>query len=497
MGKNRLFLLTILLFGLGWDSASAQDTLEVSSNQNGWVQYHTKTDSNAHVFTLYGDGTFGQQYDPGHKFPPQAGGYITESYFVKAYDTNLPPPKRVFTGSVGSGSSQSNPVIKMSGQADLYSSWATAYGYENFFIIAFSNTDSSSAVNGCIELYYNSNEISPDTSDILVYNSWVKNRNLILDSVGSFNRKLSWEFTGLDKDEVRYVYVPATVLIRPGKSLSLRTTYKVNCTGSGSSQNSSFLSRRFPHDPNFKIVNRSCLKPHMPEESLEYTIGFFNDGNDFAHHVFLMDTLPPLLDPNSFALLDYEFQPNWNLIGHKLQLDFMGIFLPGTHQTIPEMYSYEDAFSYVKFKICTQPFLPNQTTILNTAAITFDTQPAFITAPAVVSTWDECTEFFPCNTGLRGSSQPFFSPMEPAILISPNPISEKLLLTIDFHAEVAPVFELNLLDFSGKVLENWKQTAPQGGLYQRHFSLPELPAGMYIMQLKSAQGLYHQKFVKL
>lgn len=497
MGKKKLLLTAILLVNCWMVSSIAQDSIKVNSNQNGLIQYTTKTDSNAHIFVLYGDGHFGIQHQPQHKFAASSAGYVTEAYFVKAYDTNLPPKRTLSTDSVGSGSNYTNPSISMSGEVDLMTSWATASGYENYFIVAFKNANSTSAVSGCVEFYFNNSEITLNASGIKEYNSWVTNRSLSTISSGSYDRKLSWSFSSLQKDEVRYIYVPATVKKNSGTRLNLMTNYQVSCTGSGTSKSSTFLVRRFPHDPNFKIVNRECLKPFVPEQRLEYTIGFFNDGHDFARDVMVRDTLMHLLDPNTIDILDYEYQPNWWHTGPFLHFDFHHINLPGTNQTIPQAYSYEDAFTYITFAICTAPNLNLNTCIINDAAITFDQQPTFITEPAVICTDAECMDFEPCLGLMRSSTKPS-SPLEQGISmnISPNPFTDKINVSVGFNGLGGKRFVMEIVSISGKVVRHISQSESDLSSFNQQFSLGDLPPGIYILTLQTDHGRYHRKLIR-
>jgi len=496
MGKITLLFTAILLSQFLLVSSFAQDSIHVNSNQNGLIEYTTKTDSNAHVFVLYGDGYFGNQHQPKHKFVASSAGYTTEAFFVKAYDTNLPPKRTLSTDSVGSGSSHSNPSIRMSGEVDLMTSWATASGYENYFIVAFKNANSTSAVSGCVEFHFHTNDITLNTSGIKEYNSWVTNRSFDSLSSGNYDSKLSWSFSNLQKDEVRYIYVPATVKKGSGTRLNLKTNYKVNCTGSGTSKSSTFLVRRFPHDPNFKVVNRECLMAFAPEQRLEYTIGFFNDGHTFAQDVSIQDTLMYLLDPNTIDILDFEFQPSWSNNGPYLSIDFNQINLPGTNQTLPQAYSYEDAFSYVTFGICVAPNLLPNTCILNEAAITFDHQPTFITAPSMICSYPECMDFEPCVSPMRSANDLGTPETAVSFNVSPNPFSDKLDIFVDFNGVNSSRFVMKIVNTSGQIIRQLSQGESELTSFRRQISLRGLSTGIYILTLQTDQGLYHRKLIK-
>ena len=344
-------LLAILVFSFQAFNSFSQDSVSILSNANGLVQYNIQTTTpNTHVFTLFGDGYFSIQNQPVHKFAQAPNGYSTETYFAKPYHPNLPPSKIVETGGIGTGSTYVNPPMNMFGEVDLLTSWAPAYQFENFFIIAFRNLGQS-AQTGCVELHFKDAEINVNTPNIKVYNNWVYNLQISASSEPGFNKKLTWDFSNL-LNETRFVYIPANVLSQIGSEVTLLVNKKVGCNAIGNRRTVNFLVRAAPHDPNFIRVNKDCISPTNPEQRLEYTIGFFNDGHYFANDVYLINHLPPLLRSTSANIIDYEYLPSSSLSENQLNISFLNIDLPGTNQVYPTAFSYEDAFSYITYEIC-------------------------------------------------------------------------------------------------------------------------------------------------
>jgi uncharacterized repeat protein (TIGR01451 family) len=500
MKALNLNLTLIILFYFSNFYVYAQTpNIEINSNANGLVNYEIiNAGQQTHIFTLFGDGTFSSLQQPKHKFDSNTVGYSTETYFARAYDPNLPPKKTVQTGRVSGGNPYVNPIIKMTGDIDILTSWATAKGYENFYIIAFRNTTSAIPIKGCIEFLYNTNEIDVNFPNIKVYNTWVSNRT-VANIPGKLNQKIKWDFTNLKQNETRYIYVPAKTLTAIGKKINVEAKYKINCGANSSSSSGKFLSRRYPHDPNFKIVNRECIKPYLNEQQqLVYTIGFFNDGTDFAKDVYVTDVLSNHLDEHSISLVDYEVQPNLIINNRTLHLDFLDLNLPGTNQTIPETYSYDDAFSHVSFKICTQPNL-NQC-ILNTAKIVFDTQLDFFTNTAIICADIECNDYEICQPLQRNQSQSEPIQFDHSEIVTfnvhPNPASSQIDITIDFKSQKTTKFIITLMNYSGKTIKELIVNQHDSSQFARTFYLEELSSGLYFMTLETEHERFTKKIIK-
>ena len=505
MGKKTLLILGVLFLNFLSKPAYTQDSIRIQSNVDGKVDYQLDlADPKSHVFILYGDGYFGTQKRPIHKFPSDSIGYTTEAYIVKPYKPNKPPKKLVSTDSTGTGSTHTNTPIKMTGNVDILTSWATASGHENYYIIAFQNSDDTSTVDGCIELYFKESELDIKPLKIREYNNWVTNRSLDTISTNSFDRKITWQFSGLAHQETHYIYVPGTVNLKVGQNLKIETKYKVNCQGSGSSSTGSgagsngFMVRRYPHDPNFKIVDQECLDVNTPFQSFEYTIGFFNDGDYFAQDVFVKDTISQDLDLNSFQFSGTEFHyPDIFFNDREVNFEFININLPGTEQEHPMSYSYEDASTFFKFTICNQtPVYPDMC-IENRAEIIFDNQPAFITNTASVCEQEECLTATHCGTHRNNfqEEQSDLAKQDPAFEIYPNPFTDRINVSFNLEEEDTK-FTLELVDYSGKPIRQLAQSRGTFQNFEKQYYLDNLPKGIYMIVLRTDQNIYTQKIIK-
>ncbi len=504
----KVFIITFLL----WISTTlfvySQNLPNITpyAEANGFVTYEVENvQEDTFVFTLFGDGTFSTNSSPTHTFKPNNRGYTTEAYFARAYDPNLPPKIVVQTGPISLGGNSSttappNPSINMTGDIDLMTSWATAYGYENFYIIAFKNTESST-VAGSIEFLYNDKDILVDTSRVKIYNGWVSNTTppTILNTP-LYNRKLTWAFSNLASNETRYVYVPAETKTPLGEIINLEVKYNKTSDSKGSSTSHEFLSRKYPHDPNFIIVNKLCIKPELAvQQELIYTIGFFNDGEYFAENVSVKDELSNTLDRNSITLVNYEVAPVVSESNGTLYFDFENINLPGTNQTIPKVYSYDDAATYFSFKICTETNLSGD--ISNTASIIFDTQLPIYTNTSKISAELDCGNYDLCDNQALQKNQlqtQFTKEIKTDALVFeayPNPTTNDLNVKIDFNLKEVSYFNIILLDYSGKVIKEFKENI-SSSVFTKTIDVKDISSGLYFMILETEHGRYTKKIIK-
>ncbi len=509
MGKINLFTLALLINTLISNSVFSQDAITVLSNINGLVTYDLQlSSSDSHVFILYGDGTFGNNHNPVHSFAPDSIGYTTEAYVIKPYKPNLPPSSSTSTGSIGSGNNTINPTVNMSGDIDVLTSWAPSSGNRNYFIIAFKNSSSITPISGCVEFLYNNNDMTIDTSNIREYNNWVYNRTLSagsFGSLGSFDRQIKWDFDNLAHNETRYIYVSGSVSLEVGNKLNYHAQYTTYCGtnphSSSRNKSGSVLIRRYPHDPNFMLVDKTCLI-QGPEQYLRYTVGFFNEGQGYAQNVYLNQQIPANWDATHIDILDYEYPLHMYIDNNMLFFDFINIYLPGTNQTFPQAYSYEDAFTSFTYGICTKP-ISSDICINTNIDIVFDDQPVFTTNDAMVCNFDGCTGFQFCDQSLRESQQEIYeshqdwqNPKTLDFEVYPNPFNEDINISIDFGNRMDEYFSINILDARGNIVRQLPRSKVPFEKFEKQFYLNNLPNGMYIILLKTDSATYSRKIVK-
>lgn len=504
MGKtvqNTLGILCLLLLS---SSLYSQDTISVNSNNNGLVDYNlTLSDPKSHVFILYGDGTYGHNHHPLHQFPYSLTGYTTEAFIVKPYKPAKPPKKTTVTGATGFGGLYTNPIIFNPSEVNLFTSWAPADTFENYFIIAFQNLTSTVPVSGCIELHYDNMEVAPDFSRILVYNNWVSGETHSVSTMAAYSDKIKWDFANLAPYETRYVYVPMTVTKYRDDWLSLETVYNVNCITIDNApttiqKENQFYIRRYPHDPNFKRSTLSCMDINGQNQNLEYTVGFFNDGHGPSNHVFVDDFLPDELAPHSAILTWSEYPASSIVHGNQFEIDFIDIHLPGIQQTGYYEYSYEDCSSEFSFNVCTVPPLTWTSCIINEAEIQFDYEPIFIAGPDTLCVEIDCFGFDPCPYHPIDGEEPIEGAYQGFTLdLFPNPVVDHLNISIRFDKPSNIPYQIEILDYSGNVVQFVDEGLSAFEKIEKQFYLNELSKGIYLLVFKYGEERHLEKFIKI
>jgi len=130
------------------------------------------------------------------------------------------------------------------------------------------------------------------------------------------------------------------------------------------------------YDPNDKLVTPVGLGATgqiNPNTELAYTIRFQNTGTASAVNVIVKDDLDPDLDVETFELIAASHDVRTQLSGRSVTFYFDDIMLPDSTS------NPEGSKGYIKYKIHTNPALPEGSTINNTADIYFDSNPAIRT----------------------------------------------------------------------------------------------------------------------
>ena len=227
------------------------------------------------------------------------------------------------------------------------------------------------------------------------------------------------------------------------------------------------------YDPNDK-QNRTGEDPfggpiYEQDTTMRYQIRFQNTGTDTAFTVVIRDTLNANLDVTTIRA---------GLASHDYQLEFEGsdvlvfrfddILLPDSTTNL------EGSNGFVNFTIDRRPGLPLGTMISNSAAIYFDFNEPIIT-----------------NTVENVLSEPVATrePLRTDLLMQvyPNPTSE--WVQISFNSEQPETYDLDLLGIDGKPVRRLFTGRTIRGPFQESFSVENLPAGEYFLQLRGAGGV--------
>ena len=387
-----VFLLNSINFSVFAQIISSKSLLKgVSFNNNGAVTFNIDTVAPGRVFTIFSDGAFSFEPEPSHWFR-SPGPQSAEIYRLKPYDPNIPRQiVQVNAPSTNTGNSTSN--TEMSGNIGLFTSWNITKKSEAYLIIAFKHA--AGFEEGCIKLKYNTSQITVNDSGIKTYNS-VYEQSQPVKLLG-YNKELKFSYSSLSSGETRHIYVPVTAVIGAGKQVKVEVSYQSQCNSSISTLEDIITVRGYPHDPNSKIVNKTCI-PEKKAQLLKYEVEFYNEGDAETPNVCVKIPIAKELDETTIKVTGFEPQYKDRIVTSRdpnpdtktkadypyiLKVDFMGINLPGTRQIknlyTNQFYSYDEASVSFKYEGLTHAGLVHGDKIKSRAGIKFQGQAVFYT----------------------------------------------------------------------------------------------------------------------
>ena len=228
-------------------------------------------------------------------------------------------------------------------------------------------------------------------------------------------------------------------------------------------------------DPNDKTSYPSGavdIDDYNPNRPLEYLIRFQNTGTDTAFNVFIIDTLPSILDPCNLDVIAASHPFNLDYNGDNIvQFNFDDILLPDSTTNL------EASNGFVKFSIQTRETLELGDSVENRAAIYFDFNAPIITNFAQLKI-----------VNLPSSTNTFTIAKQ--IRVYPNPTRDQL------HIQPESAILIHSLHIFNSVGQEVLQ-------YQNNndeiidLNISTLETGVYFMLLESTnQEKYSVRFVK-
>lgn len=265
-----------------------------------------------------------------------------------------------------------------------------------------------------------------------------------------------------------FAYVEAAVPADPGLiGTTVTHTYSVvqDSTETDLTNNTITFTREITgsFDPNDKQVLPRDFYHIMNDSVLDYTIQFQNTGNDTAFTVVVRDTLPLDVDTRTFEMGAASHPYTYTLTGNGiLTFTFNNILLPDSNTNEPMSHGL------VNFRI--KPMLPLALgqEISNTADIYFDFNPPIHTPAATVVVTDE--------TGVR----PLVKPAQ--LVVYPVPAKNTLSAMLPEGFKPTQAFAIGA---DGRRLP---LVLPPSSAGQIQFATQHLPAGAYVLTLRSQDG---------
>ena len=223
-------------------------------------------------------------------------------------------------------------------------------------------------------------------------------------------------------------------------------------------------------DPNFvEVTPAGCIPAGT--STLRYTIHFENTGNDTAHNIYLLDTLPAEVDPGTLRLVMVSANMNISMLKNGattvVRMDFPDINLLDTsHLGLCD--------GAVIFDIDLRKGLADGASFHNEAGIYFDDNDVVMTNAA--------NSTMGCPVVLAVTE-----PAASKVRLYPNPATNELTIQTDGSYHTITV--------SNSLGQQLMQQPLNG--QQTRLSIQQLPAGLYYVTVRGDNGTSVQKFVKL
>ncbi|MBD3638715.1 MAG: T9SS type A sorting domain-containing protein [Crocinitomicaceae bacterium] len=178
--------------------------------------------------------------------------------------------------------------------------------------------------------------------------------------------------------------VPATAQLGANICVSVDVTFNGNDINPGNNSLNICYPVVVSYDPNMKLVSPAEV-PAEYNDWLYYTIHFQNMGTGPAFNVILRDTLSTKLDLSTFEVIGYKHTNQYHLADNELYVHFQNIMLPDSAS------DPEGSQGYFQYRIKPINGIGFGDSIMNTAHIYFDYNPAIVTNTAVTHFIDNAT----------------------------------------------------------------------------------------------------------
>lgn len=290
---------------------------------------------------------------------------------------------------------------------------------------------------------------------------------------------ITWHVSALDATSgtVDLYYAIWTDLaggyLTPGLVVQSYVTVTPRAGDDDTSNNSEFVidTVKAGCDPNEMWVSPQCIYSAI-STPVQYTINFVNTGNDTAHNIYVLDTLPANVDISTMNIVmasnEMFISQIKDSIGQNiLKFDFPGInLLDSSH--------HGKCSGAVIFSINTTQGIPYGGTVDNRAGIYFDINGVVMTNTAEASTacWPEKVQAITANNNIS---------------ITPNPATNELNVNTGSGIYQSYTITNNL----GSVVLTSGLTAPI-----TQINIKQLPADVYYIKLMGDSGVEVRKFVK-
>lgn len=514
MSRFALLIYLPFFFFLQTVSTSGQPivTTPVIYLNNRYVDFKLtqNTNPNSAFFYLFDDGHFSIQKEPTHQYH-NTSSYTTQVFAASPYSVSLPSKQVIginpISNTATTGSSTANSFLGNK-KLNIGESWSAAEGYELIYILSFAypcSTVQNTPISGALEFH-----MDQDISMYSFYNprtDWSSPG--IYSPSGSTepgcNDKITWHFYNLTPGEVRHVYIHVSIPQGLNKA-ALSSVAKTIMEGSPNcnvTESKLTMLKRYPHDPNGMSVNFQEIPPALSESrKLKYTVYFQNSGNYYAEDVLINTFFNGPIDINNINVLSSS-APVTNITSNSNGLSFLmdNHRLPGSNQTFPYTYSYDQTTGFIEFTLCTNPYLAMGDKIEGHANIVFDTQPEIMTNTVKTTIADNLNYVLCSSTDdhlMNIHSDSNADPADNSVLnVSPNPSSGYINIEYEVAGSQDSPVSISIYNLSGQRLSTpLYQSIKAPGNHNLTVDISNFPSGPLVIEVQTSNNTSRYQIIK-
>jgi hypothetical protein len=331
------------------------------------------------------------------------------------------------------------------------------FSHDKYYSIYNNGTTTMS---GTIEIVHDANETFLGSPNATAYNPTTRTITLAYTNLGAQQAQYGWLYFSLPSSVAIGTVLHTTGIAYPvtGDAVPADNYDTSDVTVVGS------------YDPNMKEVSpagtgAAGLIPPTTDH-FDYTVHFQNTGTYAAENIVVVDTLDADLDITTFQLLGASHPVSWEMSGPGI------VTFTFNNINLPDMNSNEPAsHGLVSYRIKPLANPAGGTAYRNTAYIYFD-----YNAPIVTNTTLNTVQIVGVKENIYNSG----------ISISPNPAQDKITIT-NKTKEICRKVEI--MDINGRLVASIIPAS------SGNTQLPEMAAGVYIVNAHFDSGIYKEKLV--
>ena len=464
-----------------------------------------------HVVWFFGDGHYSNEAQPEHDFV-NSGDTDVSAYYMGRY-IPLPPSfaDNVFNTAVVSSPGYTNPTYYSDGSGlriDVSSAWDPVSNMDIIYTMVITN-DASEMFDGFVRFCYPEDILDQDVHVLpnsLNNSSWFNYLGTSSDC-NDGNTNVDLNVNEIPPSEQRVVHLKFNVQSVPLRTPVFTKALLFDKRGDEvASNNSQARVSGSPYDPNFKIDSTKVIcDQSKAAQEVDYEIHFQNSGDGYATKININDYYSNMNMLTDVEVNESTFPPtDVDMNAQGISFVFSGVSLPGSQQTDPYIYSYEQTRGFIKYTVFTRPCLYtfNEQTLTSYAEIQFNQNDPIVTNSTTHDLDEVCDDNEPlCDEGTtkkivsHGDIMNRNAYNTASLQAQPNPFYNTFSISLD-GAFLVGETTISIYDAQGRLFKNItaNNLADKNGRID--FNSSDWNQGLYLIRAQNGKHLQTVRCIK-